>query len=792
MTNDLANPTRDLDWEAFVGRHDLTWPQTPICQPDSVEPMMHGAFLGNGTLGALVYASAEPCDFPHQAIRLDVGRADIADKGGKRLDGSTWWDKWNCQNKGTRLHTGGFMLLSHGLAKVQPMALDLYHAECRTGVDTRHRGLGSIALRVLVSATSPVIAVEGLLSGEESLQPLPSSNLGEHVDYAATCRPRFVRRAMTFPGWPPCRNSVTADGIQVEVQPLLDGQEYAVAWSESLTEGKVLRLYVSLAVSPGIKSLSVGGSDPRSAAEQAVEAVRAARAAGFSAIAAEHRRWWAERWQRSAIAIPDARLEGFHLIQVYKFLASTRIAAPLPDATGPWSYAMGGPDDWAHCPGYPHIWLNLNLQMHLLIGNTSGHADQVLQVADRLLAWARRRPEWQADPAAWLSIGGGCGYDLDEGDRRDRCSIHLIWILHNCWLAARHDGGAVWAARWRELLPVLAAAVNEPLDRLRPGSDGRLHLHDSHSPEYPALPPRWPVDGRSGMTDAAYELAFLRWGVERLSADCADDPRAEHWRSVAGTLTDFAQDMFGLRISQDCTHDVGHRHFSHLTMLWPLRLWEWEDSSRQELIARSLGTWLGCPPDQKKRTGFTWAAAACVCAHLQRGDWAWGHLDTYFEERPRGTARRFGNTMAREWGFILETPLGAANAVNDMLIQSHGGVLRIFPAMPTTWAEAAFHGLAGEGGWRVSAGRSAGRTAWVRVEATVPGSIRLRHGIDAAEVVAGPGMQITADGVGEHLLNAVAGAVVLLRRSTETPPFFAPVDHKFHPGWRWGAHGAVG
>ncbi|MEI8121419.1 MAG: glycoside hydrolase family 95-like protein [bacterium] len=782
--------TNTMDWAALIGRHDMKWAQTPLCRPESPETMMRGAFLGNGTLGALVYASDEPCDFPHHALRVDIGRADVADKGGQRTDGGMWWDKWNCQNKGTRLHTGGFMLWGHGLAKVQPMTLDLYQAECRAAVSTKHQVPGSISMRVLVAATRQVIVAECLLTGDEVipsfLNTVASADImrAENLDYSNSCRPRFVRRAMPFPGWPPAKNSVTDDGIIVEVQPLLDGKEYAVAWTEVLA-GDKLYLYCSLGVSPSIKSLSMGSDDTRSATDEAIEAVRSAREAGLAAIEAEHRAWWSARWQQSAIAIPDARLESFYTIQIYKFLSSTRAGAPIPDATGPWSYAMGGPDDWAHCPGYPHVWLNFNLQMHCLIGNVSGHAGQLATVAERLLAWALRQPEWQQEGSRPLAIGGGASYDLEEGHRRPIASIHLIWLLHNCWLAARHDGSEKWAARWNKLLPVLAAAANDPLARLKEGADGKLHLLNSDSPEYP-VPPKFQVNHRQAMTDATYELAFTRWALEQLCTDLPKDPRATQWKAALANMTGFPVDIFGLRISADLSHDVGHRHYSHLVMLWPLRLWNWDDSGKQELIARSIGTWLGCPPDGKKRTGFTWAAAANICAHIGRGDWAWGHMDTYFEELPRGTARRFQNTMAREWGFILETPLGIGNAVTEMLLQSHGGRIRIFPAIPDAWQASAFHNLSAEGGWKVSAGRQDGATAWVRVEATVPGSIRLRHGI-AQALVETDGMEVVHQADGECGLSATAGGARILLRAPEVQnPVFGPVAHAFHPTWRWG------
>ena len=93
---------------SWLERHDLIWKEMPICRPESPETIQRGAFLGNGTPGAVVFAVDEPCDFPHHAYQIDVGRADAADTGGRRKDGSEWWDKWQLTHKATRLHTAGF------------------------------------------------------------------------------------------------------------------------------------------------------------------------------------------------------------------------------------------------------------------------------------------------------------------------------------------------------------------------------------------------------------------------------------------------------------------------------------------------------------------------------------------------------------------------------------------------------------------------------------------------------------------------------------------------------------
>ncbi len=745
--------------------HDLVWRQMPLCRPESPEPAEYGAYLGNGTLGALVYAVEEPCDFPHHTVQVDVGRMDVADCGGTRVDGSEWWDKWGMRHKGTRLHTGGFRLLTRGLAQAGAMRLDLAQAECRAELMTKHGAeTGTIAVRVLVAAEDPVVQVEVRHAGGER-------------------RPRFLRRAMPFPGWPAAQVQ-DRDGIRVEVQPLLDGQDYAVAWTEVVEPGRVL-LLVSLGVSPRIKGFSRGGGDQRPAGDEAWDAVAKARR-DLIGVETRHRAWWQGFHSRSQIAVPDARLEGFYAAMTYLLACTTRRGAPFPDLTGPWSYGMAGPDDWAHCPGYPHIWLNLNAQFHFLLHLASNHSDECGEVLFRSLAMLSDQllgPH--PDPDKAVGTGGGCGYDFNSGDREERLGSHLVWLLHNAWLTSRYAADPQSAQAWRRLLPLLAGALNEMLARVKRGADGKLHLHHCQSPEYP--PTReFPSISVVGCTDSCYELSILRWGLARLLADLPQDPRAARWREVLSGLADYPQDESGLRIAREVPCDLGHRHYAHLMMAWPFREWSAENSAQRTLMQRSIKTWLTNPPDAKGRTGFTWAAAAALAAHCGDGEAAWAHLNTYFDEPRRGVCSgRLPNGMAREWGLCLETPLGAANALVDMLVQSHGGLIRVFPAVPQDWDTAQFLGLAAEGGFTVSARREGGRTVWVEVISQAGESVQLGHGIAGElDLQTAGGMQAQVEGAGLLLHGPVGARIRICRRGGTVQP--APIAERFHPGWRWG------
>ena len=72
--------------------------------------------------------------------------------------------------------------------------------------------------------------------------------------------------------------------------------------------------------------------------------------------------------------------------------------------------------------------------------------------------------------------------------------------------------------------------------------------------------------------------------------------------------------------------------------------------------------------------------------------------------------------------FTLEGNFAAAAGLQEMLLQSHRGKIRIFPAIPASWQEVSFTGLRAEGAFLVSAQRQAGRVIEVEIEAEQGGT----------------------------------------------------------------------
>jgi len=78
---------------------------------------------------------------------------------------------------------------------------------------------------------------------------------------------------------------------------------------------------------------------------------------------------------------------------------------------------------------------------------------------------------------------------------------------------------------------------------------------------------------------------------------------------------------------------------------------------------------------------------------------------------------------------VIECALVAARSLEDMLIQSWGNCIRIFPAVPDEWKELVFNNLRTEGAFLVSASRKEGTTQWVNIKSLAGEPCRIKSSI---------------------------------------------------------------
>lgn len=186
-----------------------------------------------------------------------------------------------------------------------------------------------------------------------------------------------------------------------------------------------------------------------------------------------------------------------------------------------------------------------------------------------------------------------------------------------------------------------------------------------------------------------------------------------------------------LLVSPDEPLKESHRHFSHLMAIHPLGILNIEGTDRDRKIINasleqidSLGTKFWC--------GYSFSWMACMQARVGKPEIALENLNDYMDCTSRNGFHQNGVQTRKDLpaynmrAFTLEGNFAAGQAVNEMLLQSWGGRIRIFPAVPEKWSNVSFEHLRAERGFIVDAERKNGKTVKVKITANFDQPLRLK------------------------------------------------------------------
>lgn len=655
------SPVVKVDWPEFLARQDLVWEQLP-------RQWNEGAFTGNGQLGTMFYA-----DPAGDALIFHIGRADVTDHR-KAPDRKT---SMGTPGAGVmydhpRLDLGRFVLHPAGKILGGTVRQDLWNAEVTAQIKTER---GELRIRFFTPRTrmAQIYEVTSTETGASG-KPLPwrwEFRPGNPDSPRAQIEAAQNKPKADYVSNPdPVLTEI--DGTPVCVQPLLAGGDYATAWvSLPGADGRSGRLVVSTA-----NEVPAAGKSASTAAAE----VRRVAAEPLAEVEREHRAWWHAFYPKTFLSIPDARLEAFYWIQMYKLASAWREDAPAIDLNGP----------WFRVTQWPGVWWNLNIQLTywpVYAGNRLEIGRNYLDLVDGLFDTT--------------FVGSAKGKTFGD----------YVWALHNYWWQLRFAGD--WEGvekRWVPKARVLAEAFTARLVR---NTDGKLGLPAMGSPEY---------KGFQTFNDTPYNLGLLRWLLTALieaseRSGQPDSAEVAAWKQTLAEMVDYPTDENGLRIGSDQAVDMSHRHYSHLLPLYPLYVMDPDDPATCELLIRSARHWHGIE-NGKALAGYSFTGGASIYASLGLGSEAHGMLNDFLDNA-RGGGKVLPNTFYVETAGrnpVIETPLSAASATMDLLLQSWGGKIRVFPAVPDGWKDAVFYRLRAMDGFVVSARREGGRTAWVHIE----------------------------------------------------------------------------
>jgi len=168
--------------------------------------------------------------------------------------------------------------------------------------------------------------------------------------------------------------------------------------------------------------------------------------------------------------------------------------------------------------------------------------------------------------------------------------------------------------------------------------------------------------------------------------------------------------------------EPGHRHISHLWGLYPddqitLRGTPELAKAARMTLDKRLAAGGGS-------TGWSRSWIINCMARLEDGEAAYENVLQLFRQSTRHNLLDVCG-LKENSPYQIDGNLGGPSGLIEMLLQSHGGVIRLLPALPKAWPEGSFRGLRARGGLELDLTWRGGKATSATLRASRDGEVRL-------------------------------------------------------------------
>ena len=492
------------------------------------------------------------------------------------------------------------------------------------------------------------------------------------------------------------------------------------------------------------------------------------------------------------------------------------------------------------------LWFDYNVEMAYWPVFVSGHADLAMSLAHGLHAGmsamadnCRNVSDGTIDDGMGVVAGAGLNLKqpgligvpgcLQPGNipnyrhaqvpitsyKRGQTTDGLPFSTHTIWSSCVTRGNLT-CLRY-ETIPLLLPALRWYNHFLTTNGTVTLHLPPTHSSDYPG-PDGW---------DCTLDISLLSWGCRAVLdyldlLDRVGQVATEEERSAAKMCADIAANLTephidphtgSLMVYDNISFATPHRSIGHMFQFYPLHTWTHDMPMKRDVLTASLDTFIRVNGNEQ-RNDFYWTGLIVLSALARRGDAALGNASEWFSSAFHGGGETLTpTTMYSEGGNpTLEGGVDPAVGIYAMLLQafpddpavSHEMVLRVFPAVPSSWPSAVFHKLRAYGGLVVSGAWDNHTVQWIEISSQPEENIAA-HASFVVEI-GGPawarmgGNMVVRSSCSDTTLSRVApsrfrvdhmstGCTILLARGTDVPLVVAPLQlsHSSNNNW-WGPH----
>ncbi len=463
---------------------------------------------------------------------------------------------------------------------------------------------------------------------------------------------------------------------------------------------------------------------------KATENVAAAENQGYENSLNDHLKWWLNYWAQSSVSIPDSLLERQYYLEMYKFGSAARADAPPISLQAVWTADHGKLPPWKG--DFHH---DLNTQLSYWPSYTGNY----LGLEDGFLNWLwKYRPAFKKYTHDYFGVEGMNvpGVTTLEGEPMGGWIQYSMgqtvasWLSHHFYLHWKYTMDRDFlenrAYPWIKDVAVFLDEISVKEE------NGNRKLLISSSPEiYNNSREAWFAETTN------FDLALIRWTYEK-AAELANElglkEEAEQWNQILSEWPEFDVDAeSGLTFAPGVPYVESHRHFSHLMAFHPLGLIDIsKGESDKKIIENTLRNLEKIGHDYWCGYSYSWEGN--LYARSFEGEKAAEALRVFAScfclknsFHANGDQCKAGHSTMTYRPFTLEGNFAFASAIQEMLIQSHTGVVKIFPAIPSGWNDVSFDKLRTYGAFLISAKMENGVILAVEIIAEKGGKLVLEN-----------------------------------------------------------------
>ncbi len=680
--------------------------------------------LGNGMVGNLVWQK-------NGKLRFSLDRADLWDL---RPMGNIDFDKWKFENVYEHWKAGEYKKVQNAfdtpydqspapskipagalefdiakLGKVKQVSLDIETATCVIDWENGAK------LSTFVHAEKPLgwYKFENLPAGIDIELVAPAYNRENTEGY--TSQSKNDLNQLGYPQGKITRggNSLTYD------QKGWNGFSYQIHTSWDKTENGITGCW-------SISSENKGWEASPKADKVVAEDIKR----GFSPAYKTHLNWWRNYWKRSVVEIPDSLLQRQYMLEMYKFGAAARAGAPPIALQSVWTADHGKLPPWK---GDFHHDLNTQLSYW------PAYAGNYLNLEEGFINWLwKYRPAFKKYTKDYFEAEGMNvpGVTTLEGEpmggwiQYSMGQTVAAWLAHHFYLHWKFSMDREFlknrAYPWLKDVAIFLDEISVK------DEEGKRKLRMSSSPEiYNNSAEAWFAETTN------FDLALIRWTYEKateLAKELGLTEEAEKWSRILGEWPGLAIDQqSGLMFAPGFPYNESHRHFSHLMAYHPLGLYDISKGKNDKTVIENTLRNLE-KEGSSAWTGYSFSWQGNLYARAFDGENAARVLRIFAKcfclknsFHVNGDQCKAGHSNFTYRPFTLEGNFAFASAIQEMLVQSHTGVVKLFPAIPSGWKEAKFDKLRTYGAFLISAKMEEGIVKTVEISSEKGGRLVLEN-----------------------------------------------------------------